>query len=295
MSYLRRSILPVALLATILGLCSFVGGCTEHRAPIREEGGGPRIVSLSPALSRILIDLGLQDSIVGCTPWAPDELVDVPVVGDLLRPDLERISMVDPDLIIVQPTQRGIDPALRAFAEQRDWQLIGWELNRLADVDRVLDELPVALDALGVDDRDTFRRVEAWRQRRVELLVPDPVCAELGRCLLLFGVDPPMAFGRETYIDDLWSSLGGVNAIEGTGYLECSLEDLVVLEPSSVLVIASSPDQARSQVARLRSDLGPRVGDIDFRPLGSPGLLVPGTGILDGVMTLRDALTEGDR
>ena len=283
--------ITIALLASIL---SVLTGCREHPGSNPPgELAAPRVVSLSPALSQILIDLGQADTIVGCTPWAPEELADVPVVGDLLEPDLERITIVQPNLIVVQPTQLGIDPGLRDLAERHDCRIVGWELNRLADVDRVLAELPDVLASVGVAAESINDRIATWRARRDDMLVPDPDVRSMGSTVLLFGVDPPMAFGRETYVDDLWSSLGGLNAIEGDGYLDCSLEDLLVLEPANIVVLASTSDAADLQARRLRAALGERAEAIAFLPVDGGDLLVPGTRILDGVATLRSQLDGG--
>ncbi len=280
-----------ALLASIL---SVLAGCQEHPGASPEgDAAAPRVVSLSPALSQILVDFGQRETIVGCTPWAPEELADVPVVGDLLEPDLERISIVRPNLIVVQPTQLGIDPGLRALAERHDCRIVGWELNRLDDVDRVLAELPDVLASVGMAPESINDQVDTWRRRRDAVLVPDPNVGSMGATVLLFGVDPPMAFGRETYVDDLWSSLGGRNAIEGDGYLDCSLEDLLVLEPKSIVLLASTREAALAHARELRAALGEKAEDIVFLPVEGSDLLVPGTRILDGIEQLRSDLMEG--
>ena len=289
---------PITTRATRwLGLFTLLGcllGCGKPAASEGEPAAGPRvrIVSLSPALSQILIDFGLGDSVVGRTPWAPEELDRVPVVGDLLRPDLERISAVRPDLIVVQPTQLGIDPGLEKLAAGQGWQVEAWTLNRLDDLDVVLEELPDALQRAGLDPTSVRGSVAQWRQRRDQLLVPGPAVEALGETVILFGVDPPMAFGGETYVNDLLESLGGRNALRAPGYLEMSLEDLLVLAPDSVLILASGSEAARGQADDLRRMLGPPAADWDIRAFDGEDLLVPGTRLLDGIERFRTQLAE---
>jgi len=289
-----RHILRTARVLCWLVLLGCIPGCGDRTSGMDASTSGPqvRIVSLSPALSQILMDLGHQDLIVGCTPWAPAGLERVPVVGDLLRPDLERISAVRPDLILVQPTQLGVDPGLAQLAAQRGWAIRSWTLNRLEDIEVVLEELPESLRVAGVDPAPMLSSIQQWRKRRDLLLVPDPKVEALGETVVLFGIDPPMAFGRETYLNDLLESLGGLNAIRAPGYLESSLEDLVVLAPRSVVILATSPGSALEQAAQLRTMLGASAEGLDIHAIDGADLLVPGTRLLDGVQRFRARLEE---
>ena len=103
-----------------------------------------------------------------------------------------------------------------------------------------------------------------------------------GRVLVLYGVDPPAAFGPETYVDDILRGLGATNALVRPGYPELSLEDLIVLSPDTVLVLGDPGRQAVLADRFRGSEYQPRV-------LGVEGgsLLVPGTRLLDGVERLR--------
>ena len=286
---IRRGALASTAVLLTLGL---LVACTKKTPIAADEEPRPRIVCLSPALSQVLIDLGVGGHIVGCTPWAPEALDSVPVVGDLLSPDLERISAVRPDLIVVQPTQRGVDPGLQALAETNDWMIAAWELNRLSDLEGILDELPDLLVREEIDRAELDEVVRAWRARRDRLLVADEHMTTLGPTALLFGVDPPMVFGSETYLDDLWTTLGGENAFRRSGYIECSLEDLVTLSPATVVVIGNGLDQARASAESLQADLGPASGRMVFRPVDGTDLLVPGTRLLDGIASLQAAMRE---
>ena len=286
---LRRGTLAASAVLLIVGL---LFGCTEKAPVAVDDGPRPRIVCLSPALAQVLIDLGLEGHVVGCTPWAPDELDSVPVVGDLLSPNLERISAVRPDLIVVQPTQRGVDVGLQALAETNDWTIAAWELNRLSDLEGILDDLPDLLVREDVDRAALDEVVRAWRARRDRLLVADEFMATLGPTALLFGADPPMVFGSETYLDDLWTTLGGENAFQRSGYIECSLEDLVTLSPATVVVIGNGLDQARERAESLQAALGSASDRMVFRPVDGTDLLVPGTRLLDGITSLQAAMRE---
>ena len=273
-----------AFATSVLGAGLFAVACDPQTpASVREDvSASPRIVSLSPALTQALIDLGMQQALVGRTPFAPPQVESVPVVGDLLNPDLERILAVDPDLLLVQPTASGVDPDLRQLATSQGWDLVDWRIDRLEDVRAILQEVPAILARHGADEAALQNSVNQWLARSERLLAPCPSIESAGRLLVLYGVDPPAAFGQETYVDDILQRLGATNALARPGYPELSLEDLMVLAPDTILILG---DRARQDLLVSRFS-----GAADApRVLGVEGdaLLVPGTRLLDGVGSLR--------
>ena len=270
----------------VLALIAFLSGCCEVEPAVAPAArtDGPRIVSLSPALTQAMIDLGLTDALVGRTPFAPDAVASVPVVGDLLNPDLERILAVEPDLLLVQPTARGVDPALRSLAVEQGWDLVDWRIDRLDDVRGILRDVPSILGRHGADEARLQAAVDDWLVRSEAVLTPCPTIGSAGRILVLYGVDPPAGFGTETYIDDILVRLGGRNALQRPGYPELSLEDLLTLSPDTILVLGD-PDRGALLTTRFEpSPTSPRVVTVE-----ADALLVPGTRLLEGVGRLRTA------
>jgi iron complex transport system substrate-binding protein len=63
-----------------------------------------RIVSLSPAVTETLVLLGLEDEIVGITPWCKMYLTNVnkEVVGSYLSISFDKLEKVKPDIVFLQ-------------------------------------------------------------------------------------------------------------------------------------------------------------------------------------------------
>ena len=276
------------LVALLLGV---LGGCDRSEGPVSTAASqGPRIVSLSPALTQALIDFECEEHLVGCTPYAPPGVENVPVVGDLLAPDLERLLVVSPTLLLVQPASSGLDPDLVSLADARNWRIASWRIDRIADIERIVEELPALLIEEGVSPEPMQRTVAQWRTRSRELLVPVSVFSELGRVAVLYGVDPPSAFGQGTYIDDVLGSLGIENAVQRPGYPQLSLEDLLVLAPDTVVVLGRDEDSAGASADELAERMDSLAGRTAFLGADGSKLLIPGTGVLDGVERLRARL-----
>jgi len=68
---------------------------------VARPGSPGRVVSLLPSLTVSLQALGARDRLVGATRWCRvEEGPAVVRVGDMLRPDLEKIVSLRPDLVL---------------------------------------------------------------------------------------------------------------------------------------------------------------------------------------------------
>lgn len=281
----------VGVMAAVASLAS-LSSCSE--APSRE--GAPtsreRIVSLSPAITRTLVDLGAEDRIVGRTPYCRAVGRMVPAVGSLLEIDAEAIRAVDPDVVLVQPPAAGVDPGLVRLAEREGWMLETFRLDSIRDLETMLEGVAEVI-ATGDPVRDEPIAAASIRLREALAAASAPlekgIAARLGRVVVLFGVDPPMAFGRGTFPDRLLARLGVANAIDADGYPQLSAEDLVELEPDVVILLRDAPQDADDPLARLR-DLGlERAGD-RIVVVRHPEALTPGSGWIAAAAEIRRTL-----
>jgi len=99
----------VVLVATLLIADSrAVTSTTAPTSPPRQTPSRPtRIVSLIPAVTEMLFAMGAASQVVAVSSFDeyPPEVKQLPRVGALLDPDLERILSLRPDLVIVYESQ----------------------------------------------------------------------------------------------------------------------------------------------------------------------------------------------
>jgi iron complex transport system substrate-binding protein len=299
---MRRSMLCTSIAAALLGL---VAACGNSDESLTERAGaaaanpdplpGLRIVSLSPAISRTLVDLGLEDHIVGRTPFCDSLESAVPVVGDLIDLDLERLVRVRPSHVLVQPPAGGIDPALLRLAPERGWRLAAWQLDDIGDVKRLVRELPAALFETAEERADIEARANgliAAIDRSLDSDASEHVAGFTGRVLLAFGTDPVSAFGEGTYLHDVLIALGAANAVSARGYPQFTLEDVRRLDPDAIVLVR--PGRSGGTVL---AALGP-LGRLDIHAvrerrlavLTHPDAFMPSSAVIGVVEELRSIL-----
>jgi ABC-type hemin transport system substrate-binding protein len=206
-------------------------------APAAGEADKPvRLVSLSPAISRTLVDLGLAGELVGRSAYCESVDGAIPVVGDLFDVDFERLVRLRPTDLLVQPPGDGVEEALTTLAEEQGFEIHTWRINTVADVRAMVGDLGGRFAGASEGVAAAADRLDARLAA-----IDDPEEGAV-RTLLVQSLDPLLVAGTSTYLDELLRSAGGVNAVSRTGWAELSLEDAARLNPSVIVVLRGTPE-----------------------------------------------------
>ena len=196
-----------------------------------------RILSLVPSATEILLALGQDARLVGRTDYDTEARVaHLPSVGGGLRPSIERIVDLDPDLVVRfraesdPATPRRLDASGIAHAAIRP--------DRIEDIGRIIRLLGTMV---GEEARaDSLRRAT---ERDLERARREAGGRRPARVALLVGGDPPTVAGPATFLSELLSAAGGRNVFPDLGalYAPISLEEILVREPDVILAPQGTP------------------------------------------------------
>ena len=259
-------------LILLLALAAILAGC--NRDVPRPDAPHPRIVSYAPSITQILFDMGLGEHVVAVTgqcqlPEGANRLR----VGDALAVNAEAIVASEPDLVLIQMAPAKMD-AVRDMSPTI--RVEHFEIETLPDI-------AVAIERLG----DLAGRPELGRQfrqqfeRRLEGIRSSVAGLDRPRVMFLHGTNRPGSAGRGTFIDDMITSAGGVNAAgDYTGWVRVNLEQIIVAAPD-VIICQAPPARAEaagdywSSIAALPAATSGRVHVITDRRLTIPSTVSP--------------------
>ncbi len=299
---MRNSTPILVLRAAVVSL--LIGGaigCSDYPEPPIESAsdGRLRIVSLSPAISRTLVDFDLHTRVVGRTPFCFAIDGAVPVVGDVTTIAYERLIRQRPTHVLAQPPSAGIDPKLIELAADRNWTLGLWsKLNGVEDIKRLIQELP---GILFVEGSTGFKSASQRSDHLLDALVKslDPPESEplfRGRMLVLSGLEPVMAFGHGTYLHDMLTRFGSQNIVTSDGWVQLSMEDIVRLDPEAILLVLDVPSSRApptTQALGMIRDLNvAAVREERLAVLAHRDSLLPSSGIIPVANSMRALLQE---
>lgn len=191
-----------------------------------------RIVSLVPSLTELLVDLGLQENMVGRTRFCihPEGKVDeIPKVGGTKNPRIDKIKEAEPDWVLANKEEN----------EKQDIE----EIRRFTRV--TVSEISTVEQALNWIEKigtltGTARQAKQISAQITQLLNQRGTWYPK-RTIYYIWKDPWMSVGGDTYISDIMSLWGMTNLLSGMDrYPELSLSDLTRLQPELIL-LSSEP------------------------------------------------------
>lgn len=251
---LVRWLAVLAMAGSALGACS---GGRARRAPVVADDFGDsvaqgtpdkpaRIVSLSPATTELLFAIGAGPRVVGRTHWdlSPDSARLVPDLGAGLRPNVEAVLGVHPDLVVLYASRD--DRAAAGQLRAAGVPVLALRTDRIADFRRAALLLGRATGegaraALCVD---TVDRALA-RVRAATASLPHPTV------FWHIWDEPVITVGRGSFQSELLDIAGARNvyADDPRPSPQVSMEDIVRRNPDLVLAGPTGAARIRTSPA----------------------------------------------
>ncbi|MDB4882673.1 MAG: ABC-type transporter, periplasmic subunit, partial [Gemmatimonadetes bacterium] len=244
----------VNIIATVVSLLAGCERAPRHLASRTTDDFGDtivvaapprRIVSLNPSTTELLFAIGAGDRMVGRTAYDvwPVAARALPDVGPGLRPNVEAVLAVHPDLVVLYASDDNRDAARRLRAA--GVATAAYRVDRIADFQRVTRALG-ALTGDTLAARETVDSVSATleRVRAATTALPRPTV------FWPLYDQPLLAVGSGSYLDELIAIAGGTNVY---GFMTApspriTLEDLVQRDPQVILLQPASRDRYLADV-----------------------------------------------
>lgn len=247
-------------------------------------------MTLAPALTQMIVDLGHGDLLVGVTDKDTAAPPNLPVVGNYVDLDTERLLGVRPTHVLqMVPKSGGVSAGLAAMAAETGFEVAGYPYPYT--VSDVLDTLhgghggvPGVGDVLEEPERAAA--VRAAMERFFAELERATADGPRPRVLLAIGTDPIMASGPGSVNDELLRYAGGVNAAAAATVSAPTYdrEALLALNPQVVLILSPGRQNVDAQAM---ASLVPELQELPIEAvqqgrvvlINDPATLLPSTSL----------------
>ena len=204
-----------------------------------------RIISLVPSQTELLVDLGLEDSIVGLTKFCmhPKGLRKrKAIVGGTKNYRMDVIESLKPDLIIgnkEENEQSGIEELMEKYPV--------W-MSDIYSVEDSLEMIGSLAELLGAKSKAE----EIILKLKSDFATSLP---KKGSAVYLIWKDPIMVVGSNTFINEMIKFAGFDNLIQAARYPQLPMEELIKLNPEHLLLSSEPFPFKESHIQDFRSFL----------------------------------------
>ena len=272
-----------------------LAGCgdsaSSDEAAENKQTAGLRIVTLAPALSQMLVDLGLSDAIVGVAEHENAAPPGLPVVGNYIDVNTELLLSTRPTHVLMMVGPGGAPARLRNLAADGLFELHTFPFPlSVQDIGRVLyDEAPAPGAApslgevLGMPEQAFALKMRMLRQLAGIRALTEP--RDKPSVLLVLGTEPlVMASGPGTVHDELLGFAGALNAAAGATVTapEYDRESLLALAPQVVLLLEPDAPPITEEDPRLSAFAGlpiPAIESGRVYVINHPLVLLPSSSV----------------
>jgi iron complex transport system substrate-binding protein len=247
-----------------------------------------RIVSTSPSITETLFAMGLGSRVVGVTIYCdyPPAALKLPKIGTLLKPDVEVITALHPDLVVVEKTPNHLPEQLaHLHLHYVEYESLNLEtiyagmraIGKAADVNPAAEKL---IGEMQTAVEDTRRRTAGLPKPTVAFLV-----GHTGNRL-----EGLIAGAAHSYFSNLISIAGGADTFADSAapYPTVSLEEILSRNPDFILELSSGNKEQQEQVIRLWKEHTAlrAVTNGHIYPIPPGPFLIPGPRVTEALRTL---------
>ena len=199
-----------------------------------------RIISLAPATTEILFELGFDEEIVGVTRECdyPKKAQDKEKVGEYMNFNIETIVSLKPDVIIMA-AEGNVKGKLKEI------ERLGLTVYTVST--KNIDELLTTIKDVGsVTGKQKEGEALAKRvEDEIEAVKKRLIGVKKKTVFCIIGIEPIIGAGANTLIGDIIKVAGGINIIgeDAPDYPVVNLEGLYVKNPEVILISSMGSEE----------------------------------------------------
>ena len=185
--------------------CAALAACTpEPSAPPADTGQVRRVVTFAPHLAEIMFEVGAGDQLVGVSAWSdfPRAVLELPEVGDAFTVDLEQLSLLRPDLVLVWAS--GMPVHTVEDLRQRGYRVESITTRNLADVAAAMRRIGELTGNAAEGESAAARFEGVFEELRQAHVDDEPISV-----FFQISARPLYTINREHFISEIIAVCGG--------------------------------------------------------------------------------------
>lgn len=268
-----------------LELLAFAFVATLPAAAAETKPAAASIVSLAPSNTELLLNIGAGKVLSGvCTncpqvlPNADKNLKGIPIVGTFVTANLERLTRLRPDAILLVGGQEGIAHMLT----MKGFNVVLLKNDKLTDIPDNLRKV----GRLSKSEPNAEALSRRFHLAAKELTAIIGGAKSRPKVFYCTWAQPLLTVGKNSFLNDVITTCGGSNIAAGMGqpYPHFSAERLILADPDIVVLPYDAKEQALFKRFPWNKLRAVKENKLFYSPLPKDDMLSrPAMGVLDGL------------
>ncbi len=197
----------------------------------------PKIVSLAPSNTELLLDIGAEKTLAGVStncnqviPNAAERLKGIPITGTFVTANLERLTRVKPDVVLLVSGQETIE----ALLKHRGFKVAVLKNDKLADIPGNLRKV----GELSGKQKRADLLADNFEERLWVLNVLLNDASKKPKVFYCTWAQPLLTIGKTSFLNEVVTACGGINIAGGLAqpYPHFSVERLLIADPDIIIL-----------------------------------------------------------
>lgn len=203
-----------------------------------------RAVSLAPNLTEIIFAVGAGDKLVGVTSFCnyPQEAKKIQQVGDTLKPNIENIIALKPNIVFVSTASQ-----LESFTDTLEKQGIDVFITN----PNSLEDIYKSIEKIGEVFGKSEKAIELVKDLKKRVAEVEAKTKDVEKVKTFVQIDKSLyTIGKESFLTDLIEKAGGVSVTKDVEkpYFQMSKESALALNPDAIILSDSSDNNEPNEV-----------------------------------------------
>ncbi len=199
-----------------------------------------RIISLAPNITETIYELGADTLLVGITDYCnyPPSCHLKKSVGGMINPNIEIISLLNPDLILM--TTEGNSKATYNTLINNGYKVFVTNPRDITGIIKMINDIGIITNHTKEANKIT-RKIDSTRI----ILDSSNNITKKPKALFLISLNPVITINKSTYINNVLELAGFENiyAFLDLPYPQINFEDILIRNPDYIILTSESADE----------------------------------------------------
>lgn len=223
-------------------LCLLTGAVALSAASATEK---PTVISLSPAATELIYELKLDSHLVAVDQNSnyPEQVKNLPNIGDPFQPNLELLAQYQADVLIHFSPSHALEAAQKTF----NLSLLPMHPQNMEELFAQAEQLAKYLH----HNRD--EQIQQWRQQWQTINQQQATTSPSQEVFIFLGTHPIYTLGKKAFLSQSLHACGIKGLFDNQDFpsLMVSKEQLATHAPDKVLAGLSSHDNAQERTQQI--------------------------------------------